>query len=76
VAGNGVNGFNGGNSLATRGADEPAARLAVDSANNLYIADYDNHRIRKVVIGGNITTVAGHRCGGYFGDVARPSPAR
>ena len=42
--------------------------VAVDSAGNLYIADYDNDRIRKVS-NGVITTVAGD---GTRGDNARP----
>ena len=32
--------------------------VAVDAAGNLYIADYNNHRIRKVAPNGIITTVA------------------
>ena len=39
--------------------------LAVDSADNLYIADYFNVRIRKVS-DGIITTVAGNGDLGYF----------
>ncbi|MBI6545553.1 MAG: hypothetical protein HY692_02090, partial [Cyanobacteria bacterium NC_groundwater_1444_Ag_S-0.65um_54_12] len=35
---------------------------------NLYIADYNNHRIRKVDTGGIITTVAGDGIDGYSGD--------
>ena len=41
--------------------------VAVDSAGNLYIADYDNYRIRKVS-NGVITTVAGNGTEGYSGD--------
>jgi uncharacterized protein (TIGR03437 family) len=43
--------------------------LAVDSAGNLYIADSDNHVIRKVTAAtGVITTVAGNGVAGYSGD--------
>ena len=36
---------------------------------NVYIADYDNNRIRKVTVStGIITTVAGTGAGGYSGD--------
>jgi hypothetical protein len=40
----------------------------VDSAGNLYIADYGNHRIRKVA-NGVITTVAGSGAAGFSGAV-------
>ncbi|NQY81318.1 MAG: SMP-30/gluconolactonase/LRE family protein [Candidatus Caenarcaniphilales bacterium] len=32
---------------------------AVDSSGNIYIADYDNHKIRKLDTAGNLTTLAG-----------------
>ena len=45
------------------------AGLATDHFGNLYIADVDNDRIRKVVMStGLITTVAGSNLGGYAGD--------
>ena len=37
-------------------------------AGNLYICDVSNLRIRKVSMGGQITTVAGNGNGGYSGD--------
>jgi sugar lactone lactonase YvrE len=43
--------------------------IAVDSAGNLYIADYASNRIREVTAStGIITTVAGNGTGGYSGD--------
>jgi sugar lactone lactonase YvrE len=43
--------------------------LAVDAAGNLYIADGNNYRVRKVDTSGNISTVAGNGvCCGRTGD--------
>ena len=42
--------------------------VAVDSAGNLYIADFRNHRIRKVDSTGTITTIAGTGELGFSGD--------
>ena len=42
--------------------------VAVDATGNLYIADYDGHRIRKVDLAGLITTVAGNGSAGFGGD--------
>ncbi|HEU0124545.1 MAG TPA: hypothetical protein VFQ91_28700 [Bryobacteraceae bacterium] len=57
-AGNGYAAYSGDGGQALSAGLSPW-RLAVDAANALYIADYDNRRIRKVSPGGIITTVAG-----------------
>jgi uncharacterized protein (TIGR03437 family) len=49
VAGNGVQGFAGDGGPATSASLYTPFGLAVDAAGNLYIADYDNDRIRKVL---------------------------
>jgi trimeric autotransporter adhesin len=67
VAGNGWPGFSGDNGLAASAPLNSPCGVAVDSADNLYIADSDNHRIRKVTNGG-ITTVAGDGTAGFGGD--------
>jgi uncharacterized protein (TIGR03437 family) len=67
VAGNGTTGFSGDNGPATSAQLWGPARVAVDSAGNLYIADTNNNRIRKVT-NGVITTVAGNGTTGFSGD--------
>ena len=57
-AGNGTQGFSGDGGQATAAELFSPAGLAVDSANNLYIADFGNYRIRKVAPDGVISTVA------------------
>ncbi len=42
--------------------------VAIDASGNLYVADTNNHRIRKVDLNGIITTVAGNGLSGYSGD--------
>ena len=42
--------------------------VAVDSSNNIYIADANNFRIRVVSPAGTIVTVAGNGTAGYSGD--------
>ncbi len=59
VAGNGTEGFSGDGGPATDARLYHPEGLAVDSAGNIFIADYDNQRIRKVDTSGIITTVAG-----------------
>lgn len=68
IAGNGTAGFSGDGGPATSAALYFATDVAVDSAGNIYIADYANLRIRKVSTSGIITTVAGNGTLGFSGD--------
>jgi hypothetical protein len=67
AAGNGTQGFSGDNGPATSAQLGLESGLAMDSADNLYIADSYNHRIRKVS-SGVITTAAGNGASGFSGD--------
>ncbi len=67
VAGNGSPGFGGDGGAATAAQLYVPTGVAVDSAGNLFIADFVNNRVRKVS-GGAITTVAGNGGSGYSGD--------
>src|SRR5207302_1836662 len=67
-------GFSGDGGPATSAELNEPTGVAVDSAGNLFIADYGNNRIRRVdAATGVITTVAGvgpscFGCGGFSGD--------
>src|SRR5439155_1238793 len=67
VAGNGTFGFSGDEGPATSAQLNFPLGVAVDSAGNLYIADSDNTRRRKVTAGGVISTVAGNGTSGFSG---------
>jgi sugar lactone lactonase YvrE len=68
VAGDGTNGFSGDGGPATSAELYYPNGVALDSAGNLFIADYYNNRVRKVTTAGIISTFAGTGVGGYNGD--------
>ena len=63
VAGSGVAGFKDG--LTTQAQFNEPNHMVFDSHGNLYIADYKNHRIRKMDLQGNVTTFAGTGVPGF-----------
>jgi uncharacterized protein (TIGR03437 family) len=68
VAGNSRAGYSGDGGPAPNAQLAGALAVAVDAAGNLFIADTNNHRIRRVSTSGVITTVAGNGVNGYLGD--------
>ena len=76
VAGNGSAGFSGDGGAATNARLYYPEGVAVDGVGNLFIADDDNQRIRKVDTNGVITTVAGNGAIGYYGDGGAATNAR
>jgi len=76
VAGTGTPGFAGDGGLATKAQLFRPWDVKVDSAGDLYIADYDNNRIRLVTPDGVINTIAGSSGPGYAGDGGAATSAK
>ena len=68
VAGTGSPGFSGDGGPAVNAQLDVASGVAVDGSGNVYIADGENSRIRKVDAAGTITTIAGTGNPGFSGD--------
>jgi ribosomal protein S11 len=76
LAGTGVKGFSGDTGQASAAQLNFPFGVAVDGAGNVYIADTDNHRVRKVDPTGVITTLAGTGTAGFSGDTGQASAAQ
>jgi sugar lactone lactonase YvrE len=69
LAGTGTAGYGGDNSAAISAAMNGPLHLAVDAGGNIFFADSQNQRIRKIAHStGIITTVAGNGTAGNTGD--------
>jgi sugar lactone lactonase YvrE len=68
VAGTGDFGYGGDGGTATNAKLAYPSGLAVDGTGNLYVADTNNFRVRKISTNGIITTIAGTGVQGYSGD--------
>lgn len=68
VAGLGTPGFSGDGGPATRAQLGYIDEVVVDDLGNLYVADTDAHRVRRVSPSGLITTIAGNGSGAFSGD--------
>jgi sugar lactone lactonase YvrE len=68
VAGNGTTGYSGDGGAATAAQLASPSGVACDYAGNLYIADTNNYRVRKVSAAGAISTFAGNGLFKYDGD--------
>jgi sugar lactone lactonase YvrE len=77
VAGNGKAGFNGDGGLAINAELNKPIGMAIDGGGNLFIADSENNRIRRVdTATGIINTIAGSGIAGFFGDDGPATEAR
>jgi uncharacterized protein (TIGR03437 family) len=68
LAGDGFSGYSGDGLQASSAALNHPRGIAIDSAGMIYIADVDNHRIRRVTPAGIISTFAGNGAYGFSGD--------
>ncbi len=59
IAGTGTQGYNGDNQPATSAQLRAPQGVVVDPAGNIYLADYNNNRVRRIDTSGVITTFAG-----------------
>jgi sugar lactone lactonase YvrE len=75
VAGKGTAGYSGDGGQATAAKLNSPEGVAVDSSGNLFIADTNNGRIRKVTTSGVINTAAGNGTAGYGGDGGQATAA-
>jgi streptogramin lyase len=66
LAGTGTAGYNGDGPAITANLFSPQG-VAADAAGNVYIADFNNNRIRRVTAG-TISTVGGTGIGGFLGE--------
>jgi formylglycine-generating enzyme required for sulfatase activity len=63
LAGSGVAGF--ADSQGTSASFDNPTGVTVDNSGNLYVADKDNHRIRKITPNGTVSTLAGSGIAGF-----------
>jgi sugar lactone lactonase YvrE len=68
IIGNGIFGYSGDNGPATNAGFNNPVSIARDRSGNMYIADYYDHRVRKIATDGIITTIAGTGVSGFSGD--------
>jgi sugar lactone lactonase YvrE len=76
VAGNGIAGFSGDGGPATAASFQFVSGVALDSAGDLFISDFNNQRIRKVnAATGIVTTIVGTGVADIAGDGGLASAA-
>ncbi|WP_018505876.1 NHL domain-containing protein [Parafrankia discariae] len=68
VAGTGEAAFSGDGGPAGSAALNGPFGMVADWAGNIYVADFDNNRVRRITADGTITTVAGTGEAGFSGD--------
>jgi uncharacterized protein (TIGR03437 family) len=75
LAGTGSSSFAGDGGPASAAQLNSAAGAGFDTQGNLYIADTNNHRVRRIEPDGTITTIAGNGTAGFAVDFGSPTAA-
>lgn len=75
IAGNGTSGSSGDGGPATAALLRNPYDLDIDGSGNIYIADRNNNKIRKIDATGIISTIAGTGTTGYTGDAGAATAA-
>lgn len=75
-AGTGTAGFAGEGTPAVNAQFDHPSDIAIDAEDTMYVADYGNHRIRRITTDGTVTTLAGTGTAGFSGDGASALSAR
>ncbi len=68
LAGNGVKGYTDAGGVATNASFNFPVAVLGDGSGNFYVADQQNHRVRRIDARGGITTVAGNGTAAYTGE--------
>ncbi|EFC35195.1 predicted protein [Naegleria gruberi] len=68
IAGTGEEGFSGDDDPAINAQLSHPCGVFVSLTNEVYISDFGNYRIRKILRNGNIVTIVGTGVKGYSGD--------
>ena len=75
LAGTGTIGFTADGATATSARIAQPLAVAVDTSGNVYFAEQNNHRIRKISTTGILTTVAGNGAASFAGDGGQATAA-
>lgn len=76
IGGTGTSGYNGDGQNGDQTQFNHPMGLAFNAGGDLYVADRDNHRIRKIAKDKKVSTIAGTSSSGFSGDGGSPTSAK